>query len=151
YGVLAAKSVRASWDETFNLMVDAFLRPALPPAEIELLRRQQLAALKHEQEDPDARLTLLAHQTIFRGHPYEHRAIGTAESVAKRTRAALAAHLAKLRERSRLLFVVVGDVDAARVLDACRAAFGALSRGDYRETTLPGVRFDRPALAVTEA
>src|SRR5262252_9056982 len=56
-----AKSLKENWDTTFELMVDAFLHPGLPPKEVELQRQQQLSALRHEQEDPDAQLALIAH------------------------------------------------------------------------------------------
>src|SRR5262249_42738685 len=65
-----AKSLRENFDATFELMTEAFLRPALPESEVELQRQRQLSALRHEQEDPDAHLSLLAHENFFKGHPY---------------------------------------------------------------------------------
>jgi zinc protease len=61
----------------------------------------------------------------------------------------LRAHLARLREGSRLLLVVVGDIDAAHVIAQARAAFDALPRGDYVETSLPKPHFSQASL-VTE-
>ncbi|HEX4803085.1 MAG TPA: insulinase family protein, partial [Myxococcaceae bacterium] len=72
FSAFRAKSLRANWDATFELLVEAFLHPGLPPAEIELQRQQQLSALKHEQEDPDGLLSLISHQKLFTGHPYEN-------------------------------------------------------------------------------
>src|SRR6202158_3869578 len=45
YSSFRAKGLRESWDATFELMVDAFLHPLLPPSEIELQRQQQLSPL----------------------------------------------------------------------------------------------------------
>ena len=139
-----AKSLNANWDSTFELMVDAFLHPALPPSEIELQRQQQLSALKHEQEDPDALLGLLAHQQLFKGHPYENRAIGNSETVSKLTRDQLRSHLDKLRQTHRLLLVVVGDVDPEHIMARATDLLGHLPPGDYQQRPLPPIHFDRP-------
>jgi zinc protease len=146
FSLLAAKSLKRHWEETFGLMIDAFLEPALPPDEIELQRQLLISALRRELEDPDARLGLRVHQTIFHGHPYARRAEGTIPNLRRFTAKELAGHLAKLRETSRLVLVVVGDVDPAQVVAQARARFGRLPRGAYRETPIPAVTFPKPRL-----
>jgi zinc protease len=149
YSVFAAKTLLPNWDATFELFVDAFRRPALPDSEVELQRRLLLSQLRHEQEDPDARLGVLLHQTAFKNHPYARRAVGTLETVAKLDKKQLEAHLGKLRETSRLFLVVVGDVDPAHVVDQVQNAFGDLPIGAYAEKPLPALSFKKAALAVT--
>ncbi|HEY2744529.1 MAG TPA: pitrilysin family protein [Polyangia bacterium] len=150
YSVLMLKSLRDAWDGSFALLADAFLHPALPATEIELQRQRQRAELKHEEDVPDLRLNLMAHQLLYKGHPYEHRAIGTLDTVAKLDAAKLRAHLQKLRESGRLLLVVVGDVDAAHVIDGARAAFGALPRGSWRDSPLPKITITGPRLVTVD-
>jgi predicted Zn-dependent peptidase len=55
---ITGKALVARWDETFGLLADTFLHPALPAAELDLQRQRRLAALLHEQEDPDETLGL---------------------------------------------------------------------------------------------
>ena len=150
YGVLRMKSLRDHWDDSFALLADAFLHPALPASEIELQRQRQLAELKHEEDVPDLRLGVMAHALVYKGHPYEHRAVGTLATVATLDGGKLRAHLAKLRESGRLVLVVVGDVDAAHVIDASRAAFGALPRGAWRDAPLPKLVVTAPRLVVAD-
>jgi zinc protease len=126
------------------------LAPALPESEIELQRMQLLGRLKQEQSNPDGMLRLLGRQSMYRGHPYEHRAIGTIETVTALKRDQLVPHLAKLRETSRLLLAVVGDVDAKRVLDTTRRLFGALPRGTYRATVTPAWKSEKGEVTVVE-
>ncbi len=145
---LVAKSLRENWDATFDLMVEAFLRPALPSPEIELQRQRQLSALKHEQEDPDGQLSLLAHQAYFKGHPYENRSIGNIESVSRLKADQLRDHLRKLRFTTRLLLVVVGDVDPQHVIDQAAQRLGQLPPGDYQNTSLPLVSFERASAMI---
>jgi len=56
----------------------------------------------------------------------------TIESVSGLTREKAAAHLARLREKGRLLLVVAGDVEPDAVVGMARAAFGALPGGASR-------------------
>lgn len=150
YASVRMTSIVKEWDTTFGLLADAFLRPALPAAELETHRQRGLAGLRHEQDSPDGRLRFAMHQRVFAGHPYENRSTGTLESLGKVELKSLGAHLARLRQTSRLVFVATGDLDPAHVIDQVRATFGALPRGDYRETQLPRVAFDKPSLAVVE-
>lgn len=150
YSALAAKTLRAAFDPTFELLVDVFRHPALPRSEIELKRQLQLAGLKHELDDPDSKLALIRHAAIFRGHPYANRPVGSLASVAALTPETIKSHLATLRERSRLLLVVVGDVDPNHVLDLVRTGFGDLPRGSYAATAVPPWTVDKAAVQVTE-
>lgn len=138
------------WDETFALLVDAFLHPALPASELELARTRALSALRHEQESPSGRLGLLLRHHVWAGHPYGNTAEGTLESVAAVKAEELEGHLAKLRETSRMIWVVAGDVDPQHVVDQAKAAFGALPRGNYQHTPLPPVHFTSPKVFTEE-
>ncbi len=113
-------------DTTFALLADTFLHPALPAVELEAHRQRSLAGLRHEQDSPDGRLRFAMHQRLFAGHPYENRSTGTLESLGKIQVADLGAHLARLRQASRLVFVATGDIDPAHVIDQVRSTFGAL-------------------------
>jgi zinc protease len=150
FGSFRMKCLSKEWDHTFPLLADAFLHPALPAADLEIERQQQLATLRHEQESADGRLRFVVNQTFFAGHPYSHRAVGTLASVSKIQLDDARAHLAKLRETGRLVFVAAGDVDPAHVIDQVKSAFGGLPRGDYKEAPLPRVSFDKAGLTVEE-
>lgn len=150
FASIKAKTLLAQWDETFGLLADTFLRPALPASELELQRQRQIAALRHEKSDPDATLSVLVNQVVFKGHPFENRAIGTEESVSKLTAESVKTYLDELRETGRLVFVTVGDVDPAHVIEKVKGAFGALPRGDYAGAPFPALEFDKPTVAVTE-
>lgn len=150
YGSLTGKTLTQNWDATFEILVDTFLQPALPPAEVELQKQRQIAVLRSEADDPDATLGVLAHQALFAQHPMKMRSVGTEETISRLTREAVVVHLAKLRETGRLLFVTVGDVEPEHVIEKIRTAFGKLPRGEYRDVPFPSIAFDKPSLHVTE-
>jgi zinc protease len=147
---LSAKGPLASFDALFGLLADTFLRPTMAASEVELARQQQLLVLKRQEENPDGRLQILANATFFKGLPYENAPDGTQESVAKLSQAQLVKHLARLRESSRLLLVVAGDVAPDHVLELARPAFGGLPRGSWSPAALVRPSYAAPALA-TEA
>jgi zinc protease len=150
YTLLTLKAFTPHFDETFELLAAAFMKPALPSSEVERQRQNMLWKLKNQEEDPDVRINLLAHKAIFKGHPYENPVEGTVESLSKLTVDQVKAHLQGLRQGSRLLFVVVGDVDPARVALLVKAKL-ALPRGDYRETPMPAIAFTQSKVDLVHA
>jgi len=126
---LEAKSLSAAWPETFDLLAEAFLHPALPASELALQQRRQLNQVRRIEEDPDLLLLDLGRRTVFEGTPYAQRVLGTTESVPRLTAEVVRRQLEVMRTRNRLLLVVVGNVDPEVVLARAKAAFGALPAG----------------------
>ena len=141
FSALDMRVSRAGWDEGFALLADAFRHPLLPTAELDLARQGALSSLHHEIEDPDGRLWTLERTQVFAGHPYANRANGTIDTVAAISRDDIASHLQRLTEKRRLLFVAVGDVDIAHVVEQISHAFGDLPSGNYVETPIPPIVF----------
>jgi zinc protease len=147
---LYLKTPVSAWDAAMPMLVDAFLNPALPSAEIEIVRTQMLAELHHEQESPDGQLWTLERSQLFAGHPYSNRSIGNLESVAAIAPGDLGPYLARLRETSRLVIVAVGDLDPGHVVDQVRQLLGGLPRGSYVEAPLPPLVFGPSHLVTLE-
>ena len=129
YSAISAWSLVSTWDQTFDLLAQTFREPALPATQLEIERRQQIAELQHELDDPDSRLEMLAQAGMYKDHPYAIRPDGTLETVGGFTAAQVEAHLQSLRQASRMLIVVVGDLDSVHVLRAVQHAFGDLPKG----------------------
>jgi zinc protease len=136
-----AKAPKASWDDLFPLFVETFLAPALPASEFDVVKQRALSSLRHEMEDGDGRLWLLARKAVFAGHPYANRATGSVETVSAMKLEDLATQLAKLRDTNRLVLVVVGDVDPSHIVDQAKSAFASVPRGSYVDTPMPQLHF----------
>jgi zinc protease len=141
FSTITAKAPLASWGDLFPIFVDTFLAPALPASEFDIVRQRELSARRHEMEDGDGRLWLLARKTVFDGHPYANRNVGTVETLEAMKGGDLAAHLATLRDTNRLVLVIVGDVDPRAVIEQAKAAFAPVPRGSYAETPIPPLHF----------
>ena len=150
WSALQAKGPVRSYDELFGLLVDVFLSPALPVSEIEVAREQQISQIRHDDEDPDSRLNLLADRQFWKGHPYENKPQGTLDVVQKLTRDQLVAHLARLRETSRLVLVVVGNVDPAKVIETTKTKLAKVPEGSYVHESLPKPSFASATLFTEE-
>ena len=146
---LRAKGLVSNWVQTLDLLMDVFLDPALPEEEIEIRRSQLLTELEQEGDNPDRKLRIMASRLMFRGHVFETSTGGTPDTLNRFQRKDLAAYLAALRETSRLLLVVAGDVDPGRVIAEAGRRLGALPRGRFVDGPMPPFGFERAKL-VTE-
>ena len=134
----AALYTRASWDETdaglhvlaprlapaLELLMDVALRPAFAEAEVERKRRERLAAIVQEQDEPRVVAShAFTHALYGEQHPYGAPLGGDAASVGGLDRDALAAfHRERQRPRNAFL-VVVGDVRTAEIVAGMERAF----------------------------
>ncbi len=139
---ITVKAPLTSWDELFPVFVETFLAPALPASEFDIVKQRELSARRHEMEDGDGRLWLLARRSVFAGHPYANRPVGSVETLEAMKAGDLAPQLAMLRDTNRLVLVVVGDVDAGYVIDKAKAGFASVPRGSYTETPIPPLHLD---------
>lgn len=113
------------FSEAVSLLGRALTEPAMREADIERERTQALAALRSENDDPDASVGIVARETIFADHPYAVRPEGTQQTVAGFTEADLRDAMQSVQSRDGMVVVVVGDVDEASV----RAALAPLLSG----------------------
>ena len=139
--VLSAKSPAGSWDQTFPLLTQVFRLPALPATEVQRVRQQELSALRHELENGEDRLRLVARRVLFAGHTYANRPEGTVETLNAIKVDELGPYLGKLRDTRRLVLVVAGDVDANHVIDQVRTGFADVPQGSYVEIPAQALHF----------
>lgn len=157
YSVFGLQSLTMHWDRSFELFADVLLHPAFPPEELEIQRTRQIEFLKRLDESSNRYITILGHDLLFEGHPYAIRHWGTIPNVERLTIDALKAYHQKLMVKSRLLFVVVGDISRADLEAKIRATFATLPQGSYTPPILPELgtfeprygTFDVPNLATS--
>jgi zinc protease len=150
FSVLALASTRENFDKSWDIFTDVALRPAFAPEDIELTRERILTSLRNESDDPDGFLQYLTNKTINAKTAYENDPSGTIETVTAFKPADLKAYHLQAMQTSRLLLVVVGDLDPAELKLRITASFGKLPRGDYKEPATPVFDFSKPTLDVTQ-
>jgi zinc protease len=145
FGIRSSTEV---FDSTWAIFADRVMRPTLAKSEVNLVKAQYLSGIRQRRDDPDALAGYLADSITFVGHPY-------AVSVSGNERSLQAVDSATLREyhraqfvTSRMLLVVVGNIDRAHIERLVRQSIGELPAGSYKWTAPPRVPELQTALVI---
>ncbi|HXT18115.1 MAG TPA: pitrilysin family protein [Gemmatimonadaceae bacterium] len=125
------RSVRSTFDSTFAVFADRIAAPTLDSSEVELVRARMTTAERLGANDPDDVVQHLADSLTFVGHPYGFDPNGTESSLYSITLGQLRGYQATQMVTSRMLLVVVGNVERARVEQLVQRTLGQLPRGNY--------------------
>ncbi len=150
YSALTLGTTRANFDRSWQIFTDVALNPTFAPDDVERDRSRAVTALSDDTDDPDTYLQRLQEHVAYANHPYRNRPQGTAESVARLTADDLRRYHGQLMQTSRLLLVVVGDLDAATLRLRIAESFGKLPRGNYRAQVTPQLAFAAPSVEITK-
>jgi zinc protease len=110
-----------------DLLADALLRPAFPPAEFERKRDEVLASVRRAEEDPEAVAGRLLRRLVFHEHPYGRPVTGTEASLQAITRDDVVAFHRAAYRPERAIVAVAGDVTGAVVRMELEARLGGWS------------------------
>ena len=146
--VFGLHALRTTFDSSWAIFADRVMNPTLDSADVELVRAQLLGAASQRRLHPDAELRIVADSLLFVGHPYALATEGTEQSLASIRRSALQNYLTTQFVKSRLLLVVVGNVERSRLESLVSGTLSKLPAGNYHWTAPPTVPNDRRALVV---
>ena len=150
YSVLTLASTRPNFGRSWDIFTDVALRPSFTVQDVERVRNRKVLALRDDGDTPDSYIQILQARVAYAGHPYANDPNGSAETVARLTAEDLRRYHKEMMETSRLLLVIIGDLDPQLVRQRIAASFGKLPRGNYRPTPLPELSFPASTVAVTE-
>ncbi|HEU4506659.1 MAG TPA: pitrilysin family protein [Pyrinomonadaceae bacterium] len=149
YSVLSLATTRMHFDRSWEIFTDVVLRPSFTKEDVALVQERLVVSLSDDTDNPDVYLQKLQERVAYAGHPYLNSTSGTPETVAKLTPEDLRRYHADLMQTSRLLLVIVGDLNPGEVQKLVSASFGKLPRGTYKPGTVPQLTFDRSSVEVT--
>ena len=147
WSAIDLQSVRTTFDSTWALLADRVVAPTLDASEVELVRAQMLTGARERRTDPDNAATELADSLLFQQHPYAIPTTGTERSLAAITAAQLRQYHMQQFVKSRMMLVVVGNVDRPQIERLVRATIGTLPYGAYHWTPPPALRPAAKAVA----
>jgi zinc protease len=148
YSVFSLGSTRQHFDRSWEIFADATLRPSFAREDFDRVKNRLVVMRSDDDDTPDSALQLLQSRVAYAGHPYLNDPRGTAESIARLTLEDVRRYHQQMMQTSRLLLVVVGDVDAQDIRRKVEASFAKLPRGDYRPAPVPELAFKAPTLEV---
>ncbi len=149
YSALSMVSTRQNFDSSWEIFTDIALNPAFEQEDIERARAQIATGLREQETDNDNYLNILQDRLIYANHPYANSVRGTIEGLGKFTAKDLRDYHQKMMQTSRLLLVVVGDIDPQEIKTRVTNTLGKLPRGDYKDAPFPALDFSKPTLDVT--
>lgn len=150
YSLLGMISTRSNFDRSWQMFSDVALRPTFAPDDFSRVQNRLVVARSNDTDAPDAYLQLLQSRTAYTGHPYSNDPDGTGETISHLTIDDVRGFHKKMMETSRLLLVIVGDLDASGLRQRIENSFGKLPRGNYKAETLPQLSFATSSVDVTQ-
>ena len=148
WSAIGLHAIRGTFDSTWAILADRVMAPTLSPGEVEIARDQLVAGARQRATHPDDAAEELADSLLYQQHPYALAATGTPASLASITVAQLRAYHAEQFVRSRMLLVVVGNVERVEVERLVGGTIATLPRGSYKWTPPPPTAATGRALAI---
>lgn len=142
------RSSAEAFDSTWAVFADRVMNPTLSKAEIALVKAQYLSGIRQRRDDPDALADYLADSIAYVGHPYSVSVVGNERSIQAIDSAALREYQRTQFVTSRMLLVVVGNIDRPHLERLIAQSIGKLPRGSYKWTEPPRVPDAQTALVV---
>jgi zinc protease len=148
WSAIGLHAIRGTFDSTWAILADRVMAPTLSPGEVEIAREQLITGARQRATHPDDAAEELADSLLYQQHPYALAATGTPASLASITIPQLRAYHAQQFVTSRMLLVVVGNVERADVERLVRSTIATLPRGSYKWTPPPPTVTSGRALAI---
>lgn len=150
YSVVGIATTKPDFPRVFEIFSELILNPAFAEDDIKRNKDLSLARLREAGSVPEAALETMQDRIIYAGHPYANDVNGTPATIASITAADLRAYHKKMMETSRLLFVIVGDLDVDELKKSLTATFSKLPKGTYKDTPYPAIDFSQGTLDTTQ-
>ena len=148
WSAIGLHAIRATFDSTWAILADRVMAPTLDPNEFTLVRDQFLTNAREKNTQPDDAATQLADSLLYLNHPNAVSPTGTPESITAITVAQLKQYHAQQFVTSRMLLVVVGNIDRSQVERLVRTTLATMPHGAYKWTSPPAVTTTGRALAM---
>jgi zinc protease len=145
FGIRSSTEV---FDSTWAIFADRVMHPTLAKPEISVVKAQYLSGIRQRRDDPDALADLLADSITFVGHPYAVSVGGNEKSIQAIDSTALRDYQRTQFVTSRMLLVVVGNIDRAHIERLVNKSIGQLPRGTYGWTPPPRVPESPTAIVI---
>jgi predicted Zn-dependent peptidase len=129
FSSLTMNCIRSDFSTVWPLYVDALTTPLFDEKEFQRIHQDAINGLKAQASQPDYSIDKLAHETAFAGRDYAKSPEGTEGTVSTLTVAETKAYYRSVLTRSRLLIVVVGEIDRAELEQKVGALLAAIPAG----------------------
>jgi predicted Zn-dependent peptidase len=107
--------IKSDLDQVWPLYVDALTIPLFDSTEFDRIRQDAISGLKSQASQPDFAISKFAKETAFKGKDYAKSPTGEEGTVSKLTASETKTYYKSILTRSRMLIVVVAELDRATI------------------------------------
>jgi len=107
--------IKGDFETAWPLYTDAMLSPRFDAKEFARIKQDAINIIRAGESDPDNAINKMARQTAFAGKDYAKEPQGTVETVTKLTQEETKKYWQSIFTRSKMVIVVVGDLDKAQI------------------------------------
>jgi zinc protease len=148
YASFSLNCIRGDFDTVWPLYLDALTTPRFDDKEFKRIKDDAINFLRANESTPDFAINKMAKQTAFAGKNYAKDPQGSVETVTKLTPADTKKYYQSILIRSRLVIVVVGDVERATIEKNVKELLAKIPAGTpfkaQRESYAPAANTFKP-------
>lgn len=122
-----------------TLLSDILINPVFPEEEVERKKKETLAAIMAEKDDPGSVASKAFYKAVFGSHPYGAPAEGDEESIPKISREDLVSFYQKYYRPNNTIIAVVGDVDLKEAVALIEGHFKSWEKKESQFPDIPPV------------
>jgi zinc protease len=113
YAAVTMNCIKSDFDAVWPLYTEAMTTPRFDQKEFDRIKQDAINAIRANESNPDNSINKMAKQTAFAGKDFAKDPQGTVETIGKLTAAETKKHWQSVFTRSRMVIVVVADLDRA--------------------------------------
>lgn len=131
YSTFRLNCIKSDLDAVWPLYVDAFTTPLFDNKEFDRIKQDAINNLKSQASRPDFAIDKLAKETAFAGKDYAKDPDGTEGTINNLTADETKQYYHSILSRSRMLIVVVGDLDRSALEQRIRQLTASIPEGKH--------------------
>jgi zinc protease len=135
-------------DKGLDILSDVIMNSSFDPKEMEKKRKEILAGIKQQDDDPFSLAAKLCRQTLFKTNPYRFPMIGSAETISNMKQEDLIDFHKKYCVPNNMVIAIFGDIDANEVTAKVEKAFDKFPYGKF---TPPQIPAEEPLTSIRNA
>ena len=129
YSSIFMNCIKSDFETVWPLYADAMLNPRFDAKEFDRIKQDAITSIRSSDSDPDNAIIKMSMQTAFKGKNYAKDPEGTIESVSKITAGEAKQYWKSILTRSRMVIVIVGDLDKSVIEKKVKALLAPIPQG----------------------
>ena len=129
YASFNMNCIKSDFETVWPLYATALTNPLFDSKEFERIKQDAINGLRDAASQPDYAIDQMAKETAFAGRNYAKRPEGTEASINVLTAAETKAYYKSVLTKSRMVIVVVGEIDKSVIEEKIKAMLAAVPAG----------------------